>query len=488
MSNRITPGRRARLAALGHVPAALGGVTNRATTARRRVDLPSDVKVPTSADELAATMSDPKALKAIAADPDTLFSFVAKYGEQQQGEGTELHRTVAEMTQKALIDYLRDNEMEGVKRINLDPQNRSTFVTARDVVTKGNPDAPGAKIDGEFRSSAEFLQTIWHLNRSEAAAAKRSTILNAASSVVPADGGYLIPEVLRSQLLQLAMENAIVRPRAFNVPMESLRVSFPMIDQTTNSGSIFGGMIAYWTEEGATLTDASASFGVAQLEAKNLTGYSEVPNQLLSDSIISFDAFINRAWPLTIAWYEDLAFIKGSGAGEPLGFLGANNPAAIAVTAESGQPTGTIVWENVVKMFARMLPSSMNSAVWLASPDTFPELATMALSVGTGGAPVWLSNGAAGPPMTILGRPVIFTEKLNTLGTRGDLAFVDLSYYLVGDRQAMTADSSAHYKFANNKTAFRIIQRVDGRPWLQSAITPQNSGNNLSPFVELATR
>ena len=81
-------------------------------------------------------------------------------------------------------------------------------------------------------------------------------------------------------------------------------------------------------------------------------------------------------------------------------------------------------------MYARMLPTSLRNAVWIASIDTFPELATMALSVGTGGGPVWIGNMAGGtggadtPPMSILGRPVIFTEKTPALGTTGDLSFV----------------------------------------------------------------
>ncbi len=33
-----------------------------------------------------------------------------------------------------------------------------------------------------------------------------------------------------------------------------------------------------------------------------------------------------------------------------------------------------------------------------------------------------------------------------------------------------------------------MIQRNDGRPWLESAITPQNNSATLSPFVQLATR
>ncbi len=60
--------------------------------------------------------------------------------------------------------------------------------------------------------------------------------------------------------------------------------------------------------------------------------------------------------------------------------------------------------------------------------------------------------------------------------------FVDLSYYLVGDRQAVSLDFSEHSRFMNDETELRLISRVDGRPWIQSALTPLN-GDTLSPFV-----
>jgi HK97 family phage major capsid protein len=91
--------------------------------------------------------------------------------------------------------------------------------------------------------------------------------------------------------------------------------------------------------------------------------------------------------------------------------------------------------------------------------------------------------------MSILGRPVIFTEKVPALSTTGDINFVDLSYYLIGDRQAVAVAASDQFAFQNDQTAYRIIERVDGRPWLQSALTPHNnSSNTLSAFVQLATR
>jgi hypothetical protein len=52
----------------------------------------------------------------------------------------------------------------------------------------------------------------------------------------------------------------------------------------------------------------------------------------------------------------------------------------------------------------------------------------------------------------------------------------------------MSAMSSEHYKFANDVTAFRVIERCDGQPWLKSALTPKNAGPTLSPFVQLQTR
>src|SRR3546814_16142637 len=87
-------------------------------------------------------------------------------------------------------------------------------------------------------------------------------------------------------------------------------------------------------------------------------------------------------------------------------------------------------------MYARMLPSSLERAVWIASPDTFVELATMALTVGTGGSAVWLTDGMGAPPLTLLGRPDIMQETApGALGDVGALSFVDLGMYHLGERQ-----------------------------------------------------
>ncbi len=447
--------------------------------------------IPRNDSELAETLSDTAKVKEIVASSGSLKDFISAYARQAAAEGTDLANQIESEVQRGLVKYLADKgsvtPQADAKRLNLSPSK------AGRIADQYNPNAPGARLDDKFSDFRDFMAAIWHGAKTKEAIENQYAIReiqNTFGSTVPADGGFLIPETLRSELLRVSLEQALVRSRARVVPMETLTVPFPMIDSTSNASSIYGGVTAYWTEEAATLTDSSPTFGRVKLEAKKLTAYSQVPNELFADSIISLQMFINEIFPEAIAWFEDIAFINGTGVGEPLGFLNAS--AAVSVAKETGQASTTIVWENIVKMYARMLPTSLNRAVWIANIDTFPELATMALSVGTGGSAVWLGNmqqpGSAAPPMTILGRPVIFTEKVKTLGTVGDINFVDLGYYLIGDRQTIQADTSPHYRFANDQTTLRFIERVDGRPWIQSAITPNQGSNTLSPFVKLATR
>lgn len=482
MKTNLTRGQRARLTAHGINPADVGRIFNRAV-------LPKDIPVPKNADELAEFFGDPGRFKAVMGSKDELQKFVRAYADAQQGPDSDLFKMVQVETQRAMASWLKEHEAEDVKRLNLDPQTRPAgMLSAHKQATAYNARAVGARIDKEFASFGDYIHSSWHLNPSGETRGKMEALRNAYSSVVPADGGFLVPETLRSQLLQIALEMAVVRSRATVVPMETARVPFPMIDSTTNAGSVFGGMIAYWGEESAALTDANPKFGRTTLDAKKLTGLSVVPNELLSDSLISFSALVETLWPQCLAFFEDVAFMAGTGVGEPLGFLGAANSAGIGITKETGQAASTILLENIIKMYSRMLPSSLSRGVWITTPEAIPQLFTMALSVGTGGGPVMLSNVVGPAPVTIFGRPLVVCEKASRLGTRGDIAFVDLSYYLIGDRQIMSTSSSTDWKFGNDQTAYRIIQRVDGRPWLQSAITPQNSGPTLSPFVEIETR
>lgn len=423
--------------------------------------------------------------------------FVRGYVAKITARDQSIEDSVREQVEQVFAEMLATNK-DAVRKLNVAPGTAPASMSAgRSERFKAiySAKAPGAGADGMFEGWGDFARATWHkadtLKDREQLLAKQSKlheIRNAFGSTVPADGGFLIPESLRAELLAVALESAIMRPRARVIPMETLRVPFPTLDSTSNASNVHGGITAYWTEEGGALVDSQARFGRVVLDAKKLTARADVPNELYQDSILSLEAFIGTAFPEAVAWFEDIAFIRGSGVGEPLGWNVAGNTALVDVAKQGSQAANTVLWENIVRMYPRMLPTSLGRAVWIANIDTFPQLATMSLTVGTGGSAIWLNTGTEGPPMTILGRPVIFTEKAETLGTVGDIAFIDPAYYLIGDRQSMSMESSTHARFTSDITVVKFTERVDGRPWIQNPITPNKGSNTLSPFVRLATR
>lgn len=445
------------------------------------------VAVADTAEAVKETLNDRSKLRELMQEPDTFVQWVEDSIQARSKRDPASLDQVREQTEQFMIKWLRDNQSDEVKnisrRLNLDNPNARTRVPKN---TLYNPNAMGAKHDSAFGDTVEMLYAISDLShKTEDINRKLGGLKNDLSSIKPSDGGFLIPEILRAELLQVALEKAVVRSRARVIPMDSLTVPFPTIDATSNVSSVFGGVIGFWTEEGATLTESQPSFGRMELKANKLTIYTEVPSELLQDARPSMEAFINGIFPEAIAWFEDVAFFVGGGTGEPLGFL--NAPATVSVARTAGG--NAVEWTDIANMYSRMLPQSLDRAVWIVSPEVLPSLLTMVLPGGT--SPVIIggggfATGSVAPVMSMLGLPIIVSEKARQVGVAGDINLVDFGFYLLGDRQVMSARQSDDFRFDQDKTAFRIIERVDGRPWLQSAITPQNGGDDLSPFVQLA--
>ena len=156
------------------------------------------------------------------------------------------------------------------------------------------------------------------------------------------------------------------------------------------------------------------------------------------------------------------------------------------MSKEGSQTAATVNYTNLTKMFARMHPASMPNSVWVANPTTIPQLLALTVVVSSGGSHIPVLTESNGQ-FRILTRPVIFTEKVPVLGTKGDIGLYDFSGYVVGLRQDFSIDKSAHVGFTRDTTYYRGLLRADGQPKLASAITPKH-GDSLSPFVVLETR
>ncbi len=302
-------------------------------------------------------------------------------------------------------------------------------------------------------------------------------------------GGFLVPEEYRAELLALEQEESIVRASgAWVIPMASDTLLIPRVNETSRSSSLFGGASAKWTQEAAGMTESEPTFGQARFTANELTGYTVCSNTLLQDNAVGLTSFLQRVLTEVPAWYEDYAFLNGTGVGEPLGIYNADCKVSVFRNTSSA-----LYIADIPNLYARILPKSRGKGKWVLNHAALPSLINLQSyngALAAGSNLVWINQNQGGlqnaVPGTILGRPYVETEKAPTLGSANDVAFIDFSYYIIGDRSALTIDASSHVGFTSNVTYWRFVKRVTGGPWLASALTPKN-GNSLSPFVALAS-
>lgn len=330
----------------------------------------------------------------------------------------------------------------------------------------------------------------WHDDTGKDAGGNESKTLTEA---VGASGGFLVPPEFQATMLQIMAQRSIIRPRATIVRMRRRQIDMPVLDQTATTSGVphwFGGVSAVWTEEAGAKTHAQPAFRKLQMVAHKLALITRISDELLDDAVISLTDFLmgEMGFPGAIAWQEEHAFLRGNGAGQPLGIL--NSAAAITVPRVDQD---NITYDDLVAMLEAFLPSGRG--LWLASQSTMSNLLTMVGGEAGNRFLVWgpgpLGQTAIGNvPATLMGYPIIFTEHLPRISTTsvGDLILVDLNYYLIGDRQATTLASTIYESFTDDLTTYRAVHRVDGKPWLSAPLTYEDGTTQVSPFVLLGAK
>lgn len=291
-------------------------------------------------------------------------------------------------------------------------------------------------------------------------------------------GGFMVPRQFLSEILKVDPATSIVRPRAHVIPAgfpPDAGISIPALDQTGGApGNMFGGVQVDWIAEGVAKPETDAKLREINLEPKEVAGHIVVTDRLLRNWQAG-GPFLQGLLRDAISQAEDFAFIAGSGAGKPLGFV--NSPAAIAVPRTT---TGRILYADLVAMVSVMMMRG-GSPVWIASQSVLPQLLNM---VDGDGRLIFQMAPADGLGPRLLGYPLIINNRFPGLGNKADISFGDFSNYLIKDGSGPFVATSEHVKFIENKTVIKAFWNVDGQPWLTGPFTEEN-GYQVSPFVVL---
>jgi HK97 family phage major capsid protein len=302
---------------------------------------------------------------------------------------------------------------------------------------------------------------------------------------VGASGGFLVPTEFIEELYAVMAEDNFVRQRATIIPMRRRQVNIPVLDQTGTTANVphwFGGMTFYWAEEATEKTESDPAFRQIEMVAHKLIGYTRAADELVEDAAISLDALLSGELGFVggARWHEEYAFLNGTGAGMPLGVIPA--PATITVARAAD---GAIGFADLANMMENFLPTGQG--VWIITQSAMADLIQLN---GPAGNPsyIWQPNARDGVPGYLLGYPVIWCEKVPRIGTTGDVVLADWRYYLIGDRKAITVESTQFDRWRYDETSWRMVHRVDGQPWLSAPLTYQDGTTQVSPFVILGDK
>ncbi len=388
--------------------------------------------------------------------------------------------TAKELIAKKLATEVIDRRLPPDKSARVPWHKRETEPrTYANILSQGGP-----LDDGQFEDFDAYLHAV--VNKGFGDTRLKTMHSKAVNESVGADGGFLVPDQFVAQLLDRGLESEIVRPRSRSYVMSGNSITVPARTLTDHESSISGATVA-WTEEGTSITESTPQVRTIQLRAKKVAGYAKISNEVFEDAAVSMDAVVGGIFSDAISYALDSAFLYGTGANQPLGALSTGNGSLISATRATSDK---IEWVDLIGMLEKINPRGRNRrGLWLASSDTIPELYGMS---AVGGASTALAPGLfrslseASQIRELMGLPLEISERLEALGTAGDVALCDFGEYVIGfKRGSFRILASEHPLLQTDQMAFRITFRCDGQPGWNT--TSQGRDNNsYSPFVRLA--
>ena len=279
--------------------------------------------------------------------------------------------------------------------------------------------------------------------------AKDTVALKAVSEGVDTEGGHLVPEEFRAEVVRELFDIGVMRGLARMVPMNTDTLDIPTLAARP---------AAYWKSEHAVITTTSAEFGQVTLNPYVLITRIPASREIVADSAINITSFFTQLFAEEIARAEDKAFFTGSGSGRPRGI----NQETLKTVAAGG----VLNFDDMISLFYKLQAPHRRSpsAAFIASRRILEILR----KVKNGNNDyIWQPSVQLGQPDRVLGVPVLEQNDLS----EDQIYFADWSYYYIGDRETLAVETTLEGGTAweRHRVEIKAYERVDGKA---SILTP----------------
>lgn len=328
--------------------------------------------------------------------------------------------------------------------------------------TPGTHPAAGEREPKLGRAADAYKRAFWDAMRLNASPME---VRNALSEGVDSEGGYLVPDEFERTLVTSLADQNVMRGLVKVIQTTSGDRKIPVV---STHGT------ASWLDEGAPYSESDEAFTQVSLSAFKLGTFLKISEELLNDSAFDVETYLAGEFARRIGAAEEEAFLVGDGAGKPTGLLHATAGAQSTVTTAKATE---ITADELIDLHYSLRAPYRKNAVWLTNDATIKAIRQ--LKDGNGQY-LWQPALTASTPDTVLGRPVhtsVFVPEIKA-GAK-TVAFGDLSYYWVADRQGRSFKRLNELFATTGQVGFLASQRVDGKLILPEAVKvlTQKSGS-----------
>jgi HK97 family phage major capsid protein len=341
--------------------------------------------------------------------------------------------------------------------------------------------------NGGFKNIGEFFQGVKNASQGGELDQRLKAVHSEKSG---AEGGFLIPSTIITEIQSSVEsdESLLSRCRQFNT--KGNRVSL-MVNETAPWDGAGETVDAHWVGEGKKINESDASsLKEVDIKLEKIAAIVNVTEEMLDDSNL-IESYIRGEVPAVITSKINNAIISGNGVKKPQGIY--SGGFGFEVAKESGQTAGTIEFENVKKLYTHALPKAKKNGLFLYNVACEEQLIGMKLDPSSADSPsVYLpGNSIAGAPYgTLWGKAVMpMMGAMPALGSAGDMAFVDFSYYYAALKtQGLKSQMSIHAKWDEDLASFKFTFRVGGLCPFTKPQETEFGGYKLSGFTYLQAR
>jgi len=203
--------------------------------------------------------------------------------------------------------------------------------------------------------------------------------------------GYLAPDGFIAEIMLKLQEYSPVRKVAGIRQTDATAVQVPKQTGVVDAG---------WTSEiGTRIADANLSFGLETITTHEMYCLVKVGRQMLEDSRVNLDQFIQGEAARKLANIEGLSFLTGNTTGQPEGLLVNANIGS----SNSGNGTN-LTADGMIDLVYSLPQEYRRNGAFLMARSTIQEVRK--LKSANSLEYIWQPSFAAGQPETLLGYPI----------------------------------------------------------------------------------